>query len=325
MQVVGFHQARRPRLSPGAKLRRELSLPRPGGVALCLAGAALVFSGASALAAPDQPGTTPAVTSANTVTSAPLAAPVLPPLAKSDGPAASLLPDTAPEPVVVPGAAADSPLQQLFSTAAPDPQDQALRDLANPASLLVIVNKHHSLNPLDFVPTDLVEPALPGSHDPVLLRSEAAAALERMLAAANAENVHITVKSSYRSHAKQQDLYNGYVADKGVAATEATSARPGFSEHQTGLALDIGDADAGSSCDFSVCFADTPAGQWVAAHAAEHGFVIRYLPGEETVTGYSAEPWHLRYLGAAVAQDMRAREIHSYETFAGLPAASGYK
>ncbi len=321
--MVGFHQDRRPRLTPGAKVRRELSLPRPGGLALCLVGAGLVFSGACALGTAEEPGTTPAVTSASLPPT--LLPPLVAPLTAPGGSAASLLPSATPEPLAVAGAAAGSPLQQLFATGGAAPGGKALRDLANPASPLVLVNKHHPLNPLDFVPRDLVEPAITGNRDNLLLRPEAAAALERMLAAANAENVHITVKSSYRSHAKQQELYNGYVADKGVTATEATSARAGFSEHQTGLALDIGDDDAGSSCDFSVCFADTPAGKWVAAHAAEHGFVIRYLAEGETVTGYSAEPWHLRYLGAAVAQDMRARGIYSYETFAGLPAAPSYK
>lgn len=343
MQVVGFHQARRPRLSAGDKLRRGLSLPRPGGVIVCLVGAILVFNGALALAPDDAgpatpsptpsstaaPGSAAPTTPASSAAPAPAAAPApsptpsapAGPLAASGGSATPL----PPPPPVVAGAADGSALAKLFATGTAAPKDTELQDLGNPASPLVLVNKRNPLQPLDFVPPDLVAPALgAGNGDGVLLRAEAAAAAERMIAAAAADKVRITVKSSYRSFSSQQGLYGGYVTDKGVSAADSTSARAGFSEHQTGLALDIGDADAGTECEFSACFAATPAGQWVAAHAAEHGFVVRYKEGEEAVTGYLPEPWHLRYLGAAVAQDMQARGIHSYETFAGLPGAPGY-
>lgn len=308
-----------------------------------LVGAALVFGGALALApegggplpAAPTPGTTAVQPSSaplpTTVPAAPPSAPVTAAspapspipgaLAASGGSATPL-----PPPAAVTGAAPGSALQQLFATGTAASKDKALLDVGNPASPLVLVNKRNPLQPLNYVPTDLVAPELGGGNGAeVLLRSEAAAAVERMIAAAAAENVHITVKSSYRSYAKQLELYNGYVADKGVQAADSTSARAGFSEHQTGLALDIGDADAGPDCDFNSCFAGTAAGQWVAAHAADHGFVVRYQPGGETVTGYLPEPWHLRYLGAAVAQDMRARGIDSYERFAGLPGAPDYK
>ena len=82
---------------------------------------------------------------------------------------------------------------------------------------------------------------------------------------------------------------------------------------------------AGTACDFSSCFASTAAARWVAAHGADYGFVVRYAPGEESVTGYLAEPWHLRYLGITVARDMDVRGIHSYEEYAGLPGAPDYK
>lgn len=346
MPVVGFHQARRPRQTPMARLRRELSWPRPGGVILSLAGAALVFSGAMTLPVADVGARSPAPASLTGTTPdtsqehaapAPLASmPATAPattgpsssapssLSASGGTAAAIAPSPPPAPPVR-GAAAESPLQKLFVSGAGTPTDTSLLDLANPASPLVLVNKRNPLLPLDYTPNDLVAPAVAtGSGEAMLLRSEAAAAAERMFATAAAQGVSLTVKSSYRSYATQVGVYNGYVANKGVEAADSTSARPGFSEHQTGLALDIGDANAGTGCDFTSCFANTTAGAWVAAHAADYGFVVRYVPGQETTTGYLAEPWHLRYLGAAVAQSMRDSGIPSYEKFAGLPDAPDY-
>jgi D-alanyl-D-alanine carboxypeptidase len=198
--------------------------------------------------------------------------------------------------------------------------------MSNPASVLALVNKHHPLIPLDYQPPDLATPDVPaGSGEPVLLRKEAAAAVERMFAAAGRNGVAITVQSSYRSYATQVSLYGSYVAQKGQAAADTSSARPGYSEHQTGLALDIGDAHVAADCEFTMCMAGSAAGRWVAAHAADYGFVVRYPLDRQAVTGYLYEPWHLRYVGSAVALDMRARRIPTYEQYLGLQGAPGYK
>ena len=347
MPALAAPQARRSRTTRAERLRRDLSWPRPAGILISLAGAALVFSGALAVdpsgtlpsptgtsslpgTTPDTspapapppggpPGGPPAVSGAAAPSAAPSTAPSVP--APSDAP-----PPAAPNPPLVAGAGPGSAIEKLFATGQGSLPGPALLDIANPASTLVLVNKHRPLVPADYAPADLAAPAVPsGSAEPVLVRAGAAAALERMFAAAAAQGVNINVKSSYRSYETQVGVYNGYVAGKGEAAADTTSARPGFSEHQTGLSIDIGDADAGTACDFSDCFADTAAAQWVAAHGAEHGFIVRYVPGGETMTGYLPEPWHLRYLGAAVAQDMAVRGIHSYEQYLGLPGAPGYK
>lgn len=345
MPVVGFHQARRPRLTPRARLRRQLAWPRPGGIAVSVAGAALIFSGALAFspaatdpppavaAAPAPPSTTadpsqaPNPTSPAARESAAAAPSSAPPTLSASGNTAAPIPaaTTAAAPPVA-GAAPDSPIQELFAPGHGAPKDASLLDIDNPDSPLVLVNKHRLLAPKDYAPADLVTPVvLSGSAEPVLVRAEVAAAAERMFAAAAADGVTITVKSSYRSFDTQVSVYNGYVASKGETAADSTSARPGYSEHQTGLAIDIGDANADTACDFNSCFADTAAGQWVAAHGTEHGFAVRYVPGAETITGYLAEPWHLRYLGTEVARDMNERGIHSYEEYLGLPAAPGYE
>ncbi|MHA7305351.1 M15 family metallopeptidase [Arthrobacter sp. TMN-49] len=338
MPVVGFHQARRAPLSMAARLRRGLSWPHPGGMAVTVVGAALVFGGALAL----DPGTAPAQSPAAASTSIPSttpnstqlpltpaagqpSAPVSPGVPASSIPAT---PSSATKPANAPlitGASTGAPIQKLFATGTAAPMETSLRNIANPSSPLVLVNKSHPLEPVDYVPTELVTPAVrTGSTEPVQLRAEAAAAVERMFAAAAAEGVNISIRSSYRSFDTQVSLYNGYVATKGRAAADSSSARPGFSEHQTGFALDIGDANSGADCDFTICVADTAAGLWVAAHGADYGFVVRYLVGKETTTGYLAEPWHLRYLGIAVAQDMTVRGVQSYEEYLGTPGAPGY-
>lgn len=108
----------------------------------------------------------------------------------------------------------------------------------------------------------------------------------------------IPLLSGYRSYDYQSDLYNQYVARDGVEAADRYSARPGYSEHQTGLAFDIGSIDNN--------YGYTPAGQWLAQNAHTYGFIIRYPEGKESITGYMYEPWHVRYLGKDVAQQVYA-------------------
>lgn len=327
MPVVGFHQARRPRQTRTGRLRRDLSWPRPGGILISLAGAALVLGGALSLTPSDGAPSPAAASSGTSTTPAPAAVSGAPSRTPSAPlPPSDISPSTTSVAPLVAGSNPVSAIQELFASGNGSLTDPALLDIANPESPLVLVNKHRPLVPANFAPSDLVAPnILSGSGETVLVREEAAAAAERMFAAAAAAGVIINVKSSYRSHDTQVAVYNGYVADKGVAAADSTSARPGFSEHQTGLALDIGDASAGTACDFQSCFADTAAARWVAAHGAAYGFVVRYVPGQDPVTGYVAEPWHLRYLGVAVAQDMQRRGIPSYEQYLGLTGAPGYK
>ncbi|MFC6315088.1 D-alanyl-D-alanine carboxypeptidase family protein [Lapidilactobacillus achengensis] len=107
--------------------------------------------------------------------------------------------------------------------------------------------------------------------------------------------------SGYRSYATQQQLYQDYVQRDGVAAADRYSSRPGFSEHQTGLAYDVGVIDDQ--------YGQTPAGQWLAQHCAQFGFIIRFPQGKEAETGYQYEPWHIRYLGVTVARQIMTKQI----------------
>lgn len=225
-----------------------------------------------------------------------------------------------------------SPTQSALSPAPAEPTtpSEAATESAPPTqgldhdsadSLFVLVNKQNPLDPADYAPEDLTVPDVPTSKAGIQLRSLAATAAEHLFFAAAADGVDLTLVSAYRSHDYQQGTYGGWVERYGQAEADRISARPGHSEHQTGLAMDVGAANG--ACTLEQCFADTPEGAWVAEHAAEHGWIIRYPFGAEETTGYSPEPWHLRYLGTQEAAGV-VQSGGVLETAWGYPAAPGY-
>lgn len=123
----------------------------------------------------------------------------------------------------------------------------------------------------------------------------AADAIDAMIEAAKEEGYTILVTTAYRSYSFQSTLYNNYVAQDGQAAADRYSARPGTSEHQSGLAADLTSATV--NYRLTKDFGSTPEGQWLAQHAAEYGFILRYTADGEPITGYMYEPWHFRYVG----------------------------
>jgi D-alanyl-D-alanine carboxypeptidase len=158
-----------------------------------------------------------------------------------------------------------------------------------------LVDKNHPL-PLGYAPDDLV--SLTGieggdsyrvSRRGLLLRKAAARSLEEMAAAAAAEGIALTVGSAYRSYDYQVEVYNRIVGELGQEAAGRESARPGHSQHQTGLALDFAPIDDS--------FAALPEGKWVLANAGRFGWSLSFPEGYESVTGYRWESWHYRYLG----------------------------
>lgn len=168
-------------------------------------------------------------------------------------------------------------------------------------SLLILANKEHRL-PEDYVPSDLTEPDVSFQQsDPERrqLRREAASALEQMFAGAKADGHKLIAVSGYRSYASQKALYKRRRDQTSAAYVEVYIARPGASEHQTGLAMDLG---CPGHCDLEEDFAQTDEGHWIALHAHEYGFVIRYPQDKTEVTGYAWEPWHVRYVGKAAAR-----------------------
>jgi len=148
------------------------------------------------------------------------------------------------------------------------------------------------------------------------MREDAAAALEEMFAAAKEDGINLSIVSGYRSYSKQSSIYSRKKSSQGQEAADRVSARPGTSEHQLGLAMDL--AKKGSS-QLNTSFGKTKEGQWVSANAHRFGFIVRYLEDYEDVTGYMYEPWHVRYVGVEHAAEL-------YES--GLPMEmymSGFK
>lgn len=182
-------------------------------------------------------------------------------------------------------------------------------------------NKLRPLNPVSFAPSDLSMPENVENEFSQPLREAAARSVERLVDDASAVGIRIRVISAYRDYATQQALYSRYVARDGQAAADTYSARPGHSEHQTGLAVDFDDHGA---CYLKACFAETAAGQWLSTNAARYGFILRYPEGGESVTGFTFEPWHFRFVGPELAEEMVASKAVTLEQFFGLPAAPSY-
>lgn len=136
---------------------------------------------------------------------------------------------------------------------------------------------------------------LPSSYAPGW-DTEASGPLWEMIAAAKEEGIKLWMTSGYRSYYDQQYIYNGYVKRDGKEKADTYSARPGHSEHQTGLAYDLNDLPHD--------FGDTPEGQWMAENCHKFGFILRYPKGKEDITGYMYEPWHIRYLGVEKATEV---------------------
>ncbi len=136
--------------------------------------------------------------------------------------------------------------------------------------------------------------ALPETFVPGGLHPDASAAFEQMKADAAAEGITLKNVSGYRSYRQQVSTYATFSSRDGKEVADRYSARPGHSEHQTGLAMDINSVKNS--------FANTAAGKWLAANCTKYGFILRYPEGKEPQTGYMYEPWHIRYLGVELAE-----------------------
>lgn len=149
---------------------------------------------------------------------------------------------------------------------------------------------------------------LPETYNPGV-DEEAYNALNVMISGAANDGITLTMISGFRSYERQQTLYSNYLLREGRDAADRYSARPGYSEHQTGLAFDL------NSLEYS--FDQTPEGQWLAEHCAEYGFIIRYPNNKEAETGYHYEPWHVRYLGKELAEKVTDSGL-SLEEYLGI-------
>ena len=186
----------------------------------------------------------------------------------------------------------------------------------DPNSIWVIVNKKHPL-PGGFVPNDLVVPNVPlnlsSDNQQMHVSSAMAPSLATLFAGARNAGLSLKLNSGYRSEALQKQLFDSYAARDGAAGAATYSAYPGTSEHQTGFASDV--MAASGQCTLEICFADTPEGQWLTAHAHEYGFIIRYPQGKQSITTYQYEPWHIRFAGKELATQLYSSGLTVEEFF----------
>lgn len=152
---------------------------------------------------------------------------------------------------------------------------------------LILVNKYHDLES-NYVPEDLIE-----VEKDQLLQKDAASAYYKMKIDAESIGVTLSLNSSYRNFKEQSDIYESYKSTYGLAYAENYAARPGFSEHQTGLALDIKNNNA----------------TWLEQNATNYGFILRYPETLESITGYHYEFWHYRYVGKKIAKEIYEKNI----------------
>lgn len=187
-------------------------------------------------------------------------------------------------------------------------------DIVNDDSITVLVNKQNSLSE-SYAPSDLVTVSVPTvleNPEVKQMRKVAADALKEMFDKAKESNIYLHARSGYRSYQTQVQLFNNYVSRHGEEAANRYSARPGQSEHQTGLVMDV----TSKSVNFQLTeqFGETKEGIWLRDNAHKFGFIIRYPKDMEHITGYIYEPWHIRYLGVEVATKVYESGL-TYEEF----------
>ena len=203
------------------------------------------------------------------------------------------LPALAAEPEAVP------PLE-----AEPAPYQDVVQ-VEQPEALDVLVNKYYQL-PQDYKPE---LKALPSAYGGLSMRPEAADAFVEMAQAAAQDGFSLRVVSGYRSYHRQTSIYGNYRNQYGAATADTFSARPGFSEHQTGLAADINTASTRAH------FENTATYRWLTEHCWDYGFILRYPQDKEAITGYRFEPWHYRYVGVDTALAVKESGL-TYDEYA---------
>lgn len=170
-----------------------------------------------------------------------------------------------------------------------------IKDIKNPDSLMVLVNKLNRLQS-NYVPHDLEQISLNYATNNKFLRKEAKENFEKLSSDAKKIGYSIIAVSAYRDYDYQENLFNNYVKEKGENYALKCSAKAGHSEHQTGLSVDV----MGSNNDYDQ-FEKSKEFDWMKNNSYKYGFILRYPKGKEYITGFKYEPWHYRYVGKDVA------------------------
>ena len=197
-----------------------------------------------------------------------------------------------------------------FSPTPLEEEKQYIEVDTRPDSYTVLVNRDYPISK-DYVPADLVVPNVPfsyyGIYEKSYMRKRAAGALEELFAAAREDGYILKAVSAYRSYERQTQIYNNNVRTRGEAVTNKVSAMPGSSEHQTGLAIDVSADSVG--CALEEYFGKSAEGKWLKKNCHKFGFIIRYPKNKSKITGYSYEPWHIRYVGPNLAKYLKKNKL----------------
>lgn len=189
------------------------------------------------------------------------------------------------------------------------PATEKQRQEAEERGLLILINKQNPIGE-NYKPDDLASIkyfASDRSEAGRYMRKEAAEHFHMLVEAAAADGYELVMTTAYRSYGFQQVLWNNYVANEGEAAASRFSAKPGQSEHQSGLAADVSSPSV--NYELTRDFGKTEEGLWLAENAHRFGFIIRFPEEKEDITGYLYEPWHIRYVGEPVATEIFAKDL----------------
>ncbi|MBE6030625.1 MAG: D-alanyl-D-alanine carboxypeptidase family protein [Clostridiales bacterium] len=236
----------------------------------------------------------------------------------------SAQPEPEPEPEPVPGDTDEDGIQDDFDLdGKTDVIPGAVKEVVNTSEMpvwdksgeymeinkLMLVNRSNPVT-ADYVPVDLVRPdyyATNRSESGQYMTREACDAFNKLAGDAEALGYEIVVTTAYRSYNFQSYLYNMYVERDGQEAADRKSAKPGTSEHQSGLTADVSSPSVGY--ELVQDYGDTAEGIWLAENCYKYGFILRFPEGKEGITGYMYEPWHIRYVGQDVARTIYALDI----------------
>ena len=178
-----------------------------------------------------------------------------------------------------------------------------INDIKNPNDIKVLVNKINRLNK-NYIPNDLEKLNLNYSNQNKYLRHIAKINFEKLSDDAKKEGFNIIAVSAYRDYKYQKKLFNNYIKEKGLEYALKCSAKPGHSEHQTGLSVDV----EGSNHDYNL-FEKSKEFDWLRNNAHKYGFILRYPKNKEYITGFKYEPWHYRYVGVDIATIIYVEDI----------------
>jgi len=197
-----------------------------------------------------------------------------------------------------------------------------VEDYLLPNSIWAIASKTHAIS-IDYIPSSLKIPGVETRTDKSdierSVRSDIETPLKNMFTQASTDGHPLMIGSGYRSAALQKIYFDNLASSVGEEIANQAIARPGQSEHQTGLAVDI--STLSQQCYLSECFANTEDGIWLAKNAYKYGFILRYPEGKEVITGYQYEPWHFRYVGIDLATALYESNLTLDEAWSYLEKA----